>query len=169
MPEDDLEHKIQAAVRDPQRSQATNESKPVAAAASPQVTPLGGGAPGRGASVSAGSAIPMHGDDDPTIHGQALPTSSPTLPQVPAARALVDPKAANRVLLVGFWGGSELGVLKALAAVHEELNPYDLAIVTAPSFAGVTPEQVAKVMIERYVPFTALDRALIRVKGTNEL
>jgi hypothetical protein len=80
-----------------------------------------------------------------------------------------DPKAGKRVLLLGFWGGSEVGVLKALAAVHEELASYGVTVVTAPSFAGVTPEKVAAVMAERDVPFTALDRALIRVKGTNEL
>ena len=81
---------------------------------------------------------------------------------------LVDGELAGKVVLLGFWGGPEAAVLRRLAAVHEELGPFGLRVVAGPGYV-TEPEKVKAELADRDVPFTGLDRMLVRVKGTDTL
>ncbi len=73
---------------------------------------------------------------------------------------------AGKVVLLGFWGGEEVAVLGKLAAVHEELAPYGLRVVAGPGYV-TEREKVRAELDDRDVPFTGVDRMLVRVKGTD--
>ncbi len=72
--------------------------------------------------------------------------------------------AKDAVVILSNFGGDELLVLEKLARMHEELAPYGAKVAVAYSFVK-DPDAVKKLLEERGVAYTGLDKALYPLKG----
>ncbi len=72
--------------------------------------------------------------------------------------------AKDAVVILSNFGGDELLVIEKLARMHEELSPYGAKVVVAYCFVK-DPDAVKKLLEERAVAYTGLDKALYPLKG----
>lgn len=68
----------------------------------------------------------------------------------------------DKVLVIGYFGGSDKAVLSRYAAIHAELAMYGVQVIAGPAFVTL-PENVKRDAEAREVPFTVVDRLLLRI------